>query len=163
MVVKAVKDAVEIPVWAKFPSLPVLNNPEIALKMEEAGADAVVPFPGAFAGMVIDLKTGRPVLGNPEGTGSITGQAIKPAGIKCVSELSRILRTPVIATGGVSFGLDVIEYAMVGAQGVEVLTAIMQRTKVLDMIAEIEKFMSDKGYDSFQHFRGKALEFLPRR
>jgi len=52
---------------------------------------------------------------------------------------------------------------MVGAQAVEVLTAIMQRTKVLDLITEVEKFMLDKGYDSFQHFRGKALEFLPPR
>ena len=163
MVVKAVKDAVKIPVWAKFPSLPVLNNPEIALKMEEGGVDAVVPTPGAFAGMVIDLETGRPVLGNLEGTGTMTGHAIKPVGIKFVSEMARILRIPVIGTGGVSSGLDVIEYVMVGAQGVEVLTAIMQRTRVLDLIAEIEQFMSDKGYNSLQDFRGKALEFLPQR
>lgn len=163
MVVKAVKDAVKIPVWVKFPSQQVLDNPEIALKMEEAGVDAVVPTPGAFAGMVVDLETGRPALGNLEGTGTMTGHAIKPVGIKFVSEMSRVLRTPVIGTGGVSSGLDVIEYAMVGAQAVEVLTAIMQRTKVLDLIAEIEKFMLDKGYDSFQHFRGKALEFLPPR
>lgn len=160
-VVKAVKDAVKIPVWAKFPSLPVLNNPEIALKMEEAGVDAVVPTPGAFAGMVIDLETGRPVLGNLEGTGTLTGHAIKPVGIKFVSEMSGILRTPVIGTGGVSSGLDVIEYVMVGAQAVEALTAILQKAKVLDLIAEIEKFMSEKGYNGFQDFRGKALEFLP--
>ena len=153
----------KIPVWAKFPSLPVLDNPEIALKMEEAGVNAVVPTPGAFPAMVIDLETGRPVLGNLEGTGTMTGHAIKPVGIKFVSEMSKILRVPVIGTGGVSSGLDVIEYAMVGAQAVEVLTAIMQRTKVLDLIAEIEKFMSDKRHDSFQDFRGKALEFLPQR
>jgi dihydroorotate dehydrogenase (NAD+) catalytic subunit len=163
MVIKAVKDVVKIPVWAKFPSLPVLNNFEIALKMEEAGVDALVPFPGAFVGMVIDLNSGKPVLGNLEGTGTITGHAVKPGGIKCVSELSRILRKPVIGTGGVSSSVDVIEYAMVGAQAVQVLTAIMQKTTAFDLIAGIEKFMSDKGYDSFQELIGKTLAFLPPR
>jgi len=162
-VIKAVKDVVKIPVWAKFPSVPVLDKLEIALKMEEAGAGALVPTPGAFPGMVIDVETGKPVIGNWEHTGTLTGHAIKPVGIKFVSELSRTLRTPVIGTGGVSSGLDVVEYAMVGAQAVEVVTAIMQKTRVTDLIAEIERFMSNKGYGSFQDFRGKALEFLPPR
>jgi len=162
-VVKTVKEAVKIPVWAKFPSLPVLNNPEIALKMEEAGVDAVVPCPGAFAGMVIDIETGKPVIGNWEHTGTLTGHAIKPVGIKFVSEMARILQTPVIGTGGVASGSDVIEYAMVGAQAVEVVTAIMEKTGAVDLIAEIESFMSNKGYNSFNDFRGKALEFLPPR
>ena len=162
-VVKAVKDAVKVPVWAKFPVMPVLDNPEIALKIEAAGADAAVPAPVGFPGMVIDLETGRPVLGNREGSGTITGHATKPTGIKFVSEMARVLRIPVMGTGGVISGLDVIEYAMVGAQAVQVLTSIMQETKAFDLIAEIERFMSDKGYDRFQDFIGKSLEFLPTR
>lgn len=162
-VIRAVKDAVKIPVWAKFPSLPILANTEIVFKMEEAGVDAVVPFPGGLAGMVIDLDTARPVLGNPEGSGTITGPAIKPAGIKCVSELSRILRVPIVGTGGVSSGEDVAEYAMAGAQAVQVLTAMMQKTKASDLVNGLEKFMSAKGYESFQTLVGKALAPLPPR
>jgi len=161
MVVKAVKDVVKIPVWAKFPWGVVFNNPEVVLKMEEAGVDAVVPPAVLPNAMAINLETGKPILGNPAGTGALQGRAMKPIGIKCVHELSRILRTPIIATGGTFSGLDVIEYIMVGAQGVGVLTAIMQKVSVLDMIAEIENFMLDKGYDSFQAFRGKVFEFLP--
>ena len=160
---KAVKDAVKVPVWVKFPVMPVLANPEIALKIEEVGADAAVPAPVGFPGRVIDLETGRPVLGNREGFGTITGHATKPTGIKFVSEMARVLRIPVLGTGGVISGLDIMEYAMVGAQAIQVLTSIMQRTKTFDLIAEIEKFMSDKGYGSFQDFIGKSLEFLPER
>jgi len=162
-VVKAVKEAVKIPVWAKCPSVPVLDNPEIALKMEDAGVDAVVPTPGAFASMAINLRTGKPALGNVEHTGTLTGHAIKPVGIKFVSELSRVLRVPAIGTGGVYSGLDVIEYAMVGAHAVEVMTAIMQKVKVPDLISEIEQFMSENGYHSLEDLRGKALKYLPSR
>jgi len=42
MVVRAVKNAVRIPVWVKFLWAVVFNNPGVALKIEEAGADAVV-------------------------------------------------------------------------------------------------------------------------
>jgi len=162
-VVKAVKDAVKIPVWAKFPSVPVLDNPEIALNMEDAGADAVVPTPGAFPGMTINLRTGKPVIGNLEHTGTLTGHAIKPVGIKFVSEMSRYLKTPVVGTGGVFSGLDIIEYAMVGAVAVEVLTSILQKVKVPDILQEMEQFLTDNGYDSLQDIRGKSLEYLPKR
>ena len=162
-VVQAVKEAVEIPVWAKFPSVPVLDRPEIAVRMEEAGADAVVPVPGAFPGMTINLKTGRPVIGNIEHTGTLTGHAIKPVGIKFVSEMSRYLKTPVVGTGGVFSGRDAIEYAMVGAVAVEVLTSILQKVKVPDILQEMEQFLIDRGYDSPADIRGMALKHLPKR
>ena len=160
-VVRAVKDAVQIPVWAKFLFEIVSKNPEIVLKMEDAGVDVVVPSVAIPMGMAINVETGKPVLGNLMGTGTVAGHAMKPLGIKCAADLSRMLRTPVVASGGVFSGLDIIEYMMVGAQGVQVLTATMEKISVIDMIAEIEKFMSNKGYHSFQDFRGKALEFLP--
>jgi dihydroorotate dehydrogenase (NAD+) catalytic subunit len=162
-VVKAVKDAVRIPVWAKFPSLPVLDNMEIVKKMAEAGIDAVVPTPGAFAAMAINLDSGKPILGNVEHSGSLTGHAIKPVGIKFVSEISRVLPTPVVGTGGVYSGLDIIEYVMVGASALEIMTAILQKIKVRDLISQMERFMSEKGYESLGDFRGKSLKFLPPR
>jgi dihydroorotate dehydrogenase (NAD+) catalytic subunit len=159
--VRSVKDVVKkIPVWVKFLFDTVGRNPKVILKMEEAGADALVPTLGISGALAINLENGKPVLGNPRGMGTVAGHAMKPVGIKCVAELSKIVQTPVIASGGVFSGLDVIEYLMVGAQAVEVLTAIMLKVNVLDMLAGIEKFMSDKGYDSCQAFQGKALEFL---
>lgn len=160
-VVRAVKDAVKIPVWAKFPFEIVYQNPEAVLKMEAAGVDGVSPYAAVPMGMAINLETGKPVLGNPKGTGTVAGQAMKPLGIKCVAELSKLLKTPVIASGGVFSGHDAIEYIMAGTQGVQLLTAIMQKISVPDMTAEIEKFMLDHGYENLQAFRGKALDFLP--
>jgi dihydroorotate dehydrogenase (NAD+) catalytic subunit len=160
MVVRAVKEAVKIPVWVKVPSERFYSNAEIILAMEKAGVNALVPSVVLPGGMAIDLETGKPILGNSTGTGSVSGRAMKPLGIKCLSEMAKVVRTPIIATGGVFSGLDVIEYAMVGAHAVEVLTAIMQKQSVHDMIRDIESFMSEKGYNSLHDFRGKALQFI---
>ena len=160
-VIRAIKDIMGIPVWAKFPFEIVSRDPRIVKKMEEAGVDAVVATASVPRAMAINLETGRPILGNPRGSGAVGGRIMKPLGISCVSELSRLLKTDVIGSGGVFNGLDVIEYIMAGARGVEVLTAIMQRVSVQDMLKGIKDFMSQNGYSSLEDFRGKTLEFLP--
>jgi dihydroorotate dehydrogenase (NAD+) catalytic subunit len=160
-VVKAVKDAVGIPVWAKFPFETVYRKPLVIRKMQESGAAAAVVTTSMPKAMAIDLTTGRPRLGNPRGAGAVGGRIMKPLGINCVSELSRIVGIPVIATGGVFSGLDVIEYMMVGAHAVGVLTAFMHKIPVREMLYEIEEFLSLYGYDNLQTLRGKTLDFLP--
>jgi len=108
-VVRAVKDVVRIPVWAKFPFEIVYRDSRIVQKMEEAGVDAAVATVTMPRAMAINLKTGKPVLGNPRGSGAVGGPTMKPLGINCISEISRLVRIPVIATGGVFSGLDVID------------------------------------------------------
>ena len=56
----------------------VMKAMDVPVAMAEAGADAPVPSPGVIPGMVIDIKSFKPVLGNAEGSGTITGRAIKP-------------------------------------------------------------------------------------
>jgi dihydroorotate dehydrogenase (NAD+) catalytic subunit len=160
-VIKAVKKAVKIPVWAKIPFETVYKDHEILRKMEQAGVDAVTVTTSMPKAMAINLETRKPLLGNPRGAGAVGGLAMKPLGVYCVSELSRIVKIPVIASGGVFSGLDVIEYFMVGAQAVAVLTAILQKYPVVTMLKEIEDFLSQNGYNSLNDIRGKTLKFLP--
>jgi dihydroorotate dehydrogenase (NAD+) catalytic subunit len=158
--VEATKEAVKIPVWAKYPFETVYRDHQIALKIEEAGADAHTVMTTMPRAMAVNLETGKPILGNPRGAGAVGGSVMKPLGIHCVSELARVIHSPVIGTGGVFSGLDVIEYIMVGAQAVEVLTAIMQKVSVTGMVAEIRDYMSTRGYNSLSDFRGRTLGFL---
>ncbi len=160
-IIKAVKNTVKIPVWAKFPFETVYKDHEILRKMEQAGVDAVVVTTSMPKALAINLETGKPVLGNPKGAGAVSGYIMKPLGIHCVSELSRVVKIPVIASGGVFSGLDVIEYCMVGAQAVAVLTAIMHKVTVSKMLKEIENFLFEKGYNNLADIRGKSLKFLP--
>lgn len=160
-VIEAVKRAVKIPLWAKIPFETVYKNHDILHNMEKAGIDAIVVTTTMPKAMVINLETGKPVLGNPRGAGAVSGAAMKPLGIHCVAELSRVVKIPVIASGGVFSGTDVIEYMMVGAQAVAVLSAAMQKISVLKMITEIDEFLSGRGYKNIIEIKNKSLKYLP--
>jgi dihydroorotate dehydrogenase (NAD+) catalytic subunit len=68
--------------------------------------------------MSIDVETMMPILSNR--IGGLSGSAIKPIGIRCVYEISKKLKVPVIGCGGVSSWQDVIEYMIAGASAVQI-------------------------------------------
>ena len=74
------KTAAKKPVYVKL-SPNVTDIVSIAKACEEAGADGLVMI-NTLLGMRMDLRTGRPLLAN--GTGGLSGPAIKPVGIRCV-------------------------------------------------------------------------------
>jgi dihydroorotate dehydrogenase (NAD+) catalytic subunit len=160
-IIKGVKKALKIPVWVKFPFETVYKDHRIVREMEEEGADALVVTTSIPRAMALNLETGRPLLGNPRGAGAVGGFIMKPLGVNCVAELSRVVKIPVIASGGVFSGLDVIEYIMAGAQAVAVLTAFMQKVTVTKMLAEITDFMTQNGYSLLRDFRGITHKYLP--
>ena len=50
--------------------------------------------------MRLDTKTGRPVIAN--GTGGLSGPAIKPVAIRMVYEVAKQVSIPIIGMGGIS-------------------------------------------------------------
>ena len=160
-VIKTVKEHVNIPVWPKI-GLVGDSHLDLVKVAEKAGADAVVLIP-IVTGMLIDIETGKPRLGRVEGTGSVTGPAIKPAGLRYVADAARLIRSAIIGTGGVSNGHDVIEYLMAGAKGVEIYTVVMRKgfTIVRQIINEVERFMTKKGYTNIKDIIGSTLRYFP--
>ena len=72
-------------------------------------------------GMAVDLERRVPLLANI--VGGLSGPAIKPVGLRCVWQVSRAVKIPVIGMGGISSARDVLEYILVGAHAVQVGTA----------------------------------------
>lgn len=87
----------------------------IARAAVEGGATALSLI-NTLIGIVIDLETRRPVLGNV--TGGLCGPAIKPVAVRCVYQVSQAVRVPVIGMGGVTCAADVVELMMAGASAV---------------------------------------------
>jgi dihydroorotate dehydrogenase (NAD+) catalytic subunit len=52
--------------------------------------------------------------------GGLSGSAIKPMGVRCVYELSKCLRIPIIGCGGIMTHEDILEYMMAGASAIQV-------------------------------------------
>lgn len=130
-VVRAVRDAVDVPIGAKLSP----NSEDIATVAEacvNAGADWVV-LSNTVWGARIDLETRRPVL---TGTiGGYSGQPLKPIAMRCVIDVHRALPgIPIIGCGGVSSAEDVVEYLLAGAAAVAIGTAHFADPKVATRI-----------------------------
>ena len=70
---------------------------------------------------VLDERTGKPVIAN--GTGGLSGPAVKPVAIRMVYEVYKAVNIPIIGMGGVTNVQDVIDFMSAGASAVAVGTA----------------------------------------
>ena len=150
----AVRAAVRLPISVKL-SPNTSDIGRVARLAEEAGADAITAV-NTLPAMLIDADTGRPALTNR--TGGLSGAALKPVALRCVYDISRAVRIPVIGVGGVATARDAAEMLMAGATAVGVGTAIDSHgPRVLGRIAlDLHDFMAAHAYPSVAALRGKA-------
>jgi len=159
--IRAAKEAVKVPVFVKVPP-GATDVVQFAQAVEAAGADGIVAINAVGPCLVIDVENGMPILGSPNGYGWLSGQAIKPFAVRCVAEIARTVKIPVIGSGGISTGRDIVEFIMAGASAVQISTAaIIRGHKVYGLLAdEMAKFMRAKGYNSINDFKGSALRHM---
>lgn len=156
--VSAARKATALPLLVKFPST-VTSLAEAVRAAECCGADGVVlcNSMSGFAG--VDIETGTPRQGT---IGGYSGAAIKPLIQAKVIEAARAVNIPIVAVGGITCWQDVVEYIMLGASAVEVVSAVMWQG--YDVIAKMNEgiaaFMDRKGYGSLADMRGIALPLI---
>jgi dihydroorotate dehydrogenase (NAD+) catalytic subunit len=61
------------------------------------------------------------MLGNV--VGGLSGPAVKPIALRCVYQISKAVRTPIIGIGGIATIDDVMEFVVAGASAVQIGTA----------------------------------------
>lgn len=118
-VVRLVKEATRLPVWAKL-SPNVTDLAAIAQAAEAGGADGLTVI-NTLLGMAVDWRKRRPLLGNT--VGGLSGPAIKPVALRCVWQVAKATRLPVIGVGGIATLDDVMEFLVAGASAVQIGTA----------------------------------------
>jgi len=134
----------------------VTDIKEIALAVEEAGADAISLI-NTLKGMAIDIDQRKPCLGNI--TGGLSGPAIKPVALYMVFEAAGVVRIPVIGCGGIACAEDALEFIMAGATAVQIGTASLHSPDIcLTILEGIEHFMLDKGVENFTDLIGVAQD-----
>ena len=149
-----IKKSVKIPVFVKI-SPNLTNIVEIAKAAESAKADAIVAI-NTVKAMKIDLETQMPILSNK--IGGYSGKAVKPIGIRCVYEISKNIKIPVMGVGGITTGEDAIEYFMAGASAVQIGSAVYYRgIDVFKKVCEeIEGWMKKQNYKNVSEIIGVA-------
>ena len=118
-IIEAVRRSTTLTIIAKL-SPNVTEIKRIAKAAEKAGADAISLI-NTLLGMVVDIDTKRPVLGNV--TGGLSGPAIKPVALRMVREVYNNTRIPVVGIGGIMDYKDAVEFMLCGASAVQVGTA----------------------------------------
>ncbi|WP_440620188.1 dihydroorotate dehydrogenase [Bacillus subtilis] len=150
---KAVKEVSNVPVYVKL-SPNVANITEIALAIEEAGADGLTMI-NTLIGMRLDLKTGKPILANK--TGGLSGPAVKPVAIRMVYEVSQVVNIPIIGMGGVQTAEDALEFLLAGASAVAVGTAnFVNPFACPDIIEQLPSVLRQYGYQSIEECIGRS-------
>ncbi|NIA23662.1 MAG: dihydroorotate dehydrogenase [Proteobacteria bacterium] len=136
------------------------NIKELAKASEEAGSDAI-SLVNTFLGMSVDIETGDSRIGKL--FGGFSGPAIKPMALKMVYDTVRTVKIPVIGIGGINSGSDAVEYLLVGAQMVQVGSAIFKNPQIaFDINNFLEKYIERKGFSNIKGiigtFKGSRYE-----
>jgi dihydroorotate dehydrogenase (NAD+) catalytic subunit len=98
----------------------VESIPVNAQAAQSGGADCISLI-NTLTGMVIDIEKRKPIIAN--NTGGVSGAGIKPIALRMVYEASHSVDIPVIGMGGITSGVDALEFMMAGAKAVQVGTA----------------------------------------
>ena len=153
-VVSAVKKVINVPLIAKLtPQAPDIAK--IAKTCEDAGADAICAINTVGPGMVIDIESGMPVLDFKKG--GLSGPMIKPIAIRCVYDIYKAVKIPIIGLGGILTGEDAIEMIMAGASLTGIGSAVKSRgIKVFKKTAnEMTAWLNSHNY-TIDDIRGMA-------
>ena len=156
-ITKALKKVCKKPIIVKL-SPNSANLGEVAKAAEKEGAAAINMGNTHGPGMKINIETAQPVLDFK--VGGISGPAIKPIAVRCVYDLYKTVKIPIIGTGGVTSGEDAIEMLMAGASAVGVGTAVYYRgIGAFESIEkEIKEWMQKNGYEKIEDLVGLAHE-----
>lgn len=156
-VVEKVKSTVKKPVLVKL-TPNVVDITEIAEAAAKAGADAITVI-NTVRAMAIDVETTRPVLANR--VGGLSGPAIKPIALRCVYEVYRKVKIPVVGCGGVTTWKDAVEFMLAGASAVQIGTAIaFEGLGVFKSIAEgIDSYLEKMNFGSVKEIVGLSHRY----
>jgi dihydroorotate dehydrogenase (NAD+) catalytic subunit len=156
-IVRAVRMNTNKPISVKV-GVGSIDVVELARVAIEAGANIITAI-NTLRAMSIDIETMMPVLSNL--IGGLSGNAIKPIGIRCVYEISKKLQVPVIGCGGVSSWQDVIEYMIAGASAVQIGSILgSSGPKIFNHITkDLKKYVEKKGLRNISELIGIAHKY----
>jgi dihydroorotate dehydrogenase (NAD+) catalytic subunit len=121
----------------------VTDITEIARAAEAAGADALSLI-NTLLGMAIDARTRKPLLARV--VGGFSGPAVKPVALRMVWQCSQAVAIPILGMGGISNGVDAVEFMLAGATAVAIGTAnFVNPCATIDVIDGIAAYCEEQG------------------
>lgn len=150
-VVKEVKSIVDKPLMVKLsPNAEDIVN--MALMCEKAGADSISLI-NTLKGFAIDPFKRKPIFDNVYA--GLSGPAVKPIALRMVHEVAKAVNIPVIGLGGISNGIDAIEFMMAGATAIQIGTInFLNPMAGKEIVEEMEEFCKSQGIKDINEIIG---------
>lgn len=168
--ISGMRATVRVPIWAKCVLGSLISKEFLNKVDEEARPDAYSYVGGRLPCLVIDVETGKPKFpGNTllqiekkiPVSPAVTGP-IKPSTMLHTAYFARLTKTPLVPSGGMKKGEDIIEALMVGASAAQISLAVYRdRDASLIIIKQMEAYMERRGISSLQEIFGIALQHIP--
>jgi len=152
-VVNTVRRQTNLPLLVKL-TPNVTDITIIARAAEAAGANALSLI-NTLSGMLINIETRRPLLGNT--TGGLSGRAILPVALKMVWQTAEAVKIPLLGMGGISSARDALQFIMAGARALAVGTALFHNPELPDEIYQgLADYMTEHEIASLESLEGIA-------
>ncbi len=162
-IVEWVMEVAQVPVITKLtPNISHIVDPGLAAVQGGTNALSLINTVKSIVGIDLDTFAPYPVVDGKGTNGGYCGPAVKPIALEMVKELAKhpeIMNTPISGIGGIETWRDAVEFILLGAGSLQVCTAVMHYgfDIVREMKSGLEEFMIDKGFNTIEDFRGKAL------
>lgn len=119
----------------------------------ENGGNGVVAINSLGPTMTVDVSTRSIKMGNTEGEAWTSGPTIKPMALAIVRKIKLALpECTVIGVGGISTVEDILEFLLVGADAVQMLSSAMLKGKDLyeKLVKQLPEALKKYGFESIE-------------
>ena len=130
----------------------------------ENGADgiAAINTVKSLMGMNLDTYTTEPSVRGLSGVGGYSGRAIKPIALRFIWEMAsdpQLRDVPISGMGGIETWRDATEFLLLGANHVQVTTAVMQfGARIIDDLTDgLARYLREKGLTRLSDLRGLGV------
>jgi len=133
----------------------------IANAVERAGADGIAAINTVQGFMGTDPETLEPLL-NVDGMttyGGCSGEIVKPIGLKCVSQIRKNSKLPILGIGGITNWYDTVQYIAAGSDVVQVCTEVMLNGYgiIKGLKAGLLDYLEAKGFNDISAIKDIAV------
>ena len=158
---RATKRGTNLPVLAKMtPNITDITVPAIAAVRGGADGIAAINTIKSITGINIDTLVSFPSVHGQSMVGGYSGRAVKPIALRMIAQLAdneEINRCHISAMGGIVTWRDSVEFLMLGADSLQITTAVMEYGYRIidDLISGLKIYMAQRNYKSISEL-GKA-------
>jgi len=160
-IVSTAKSASKVPILTKL-TPNVTNIKVMAQAAKRGGTDAITVINTVNGIIGVDIYKRQPHLSvnGYTAVGGISGNAVKPMGLKCVAECKQATELPISATGGIATWSDGVEYLLMGASQLQVCTEIMIRGfKIVSGLNKgLEGYLDKMGFQAIDEAKGELYK-----